>query len=116
MSDHKLAADAIRSLASWKERALMAEAKVASFERRDKIAIITKKAESKGAVLPKDKDLTKCSEHELKDLERVLDLITPRGDIKLGGLEDEGAVTSGSPAKQRSELEDYLVSDHPEFR
>ena len=110
MSDHKLAADAIRSAAEWKNRAELAEAKVASYERKERVAQITKKAEAKGALLPKNLDLTKCSEHILKDLERSLDLLGPNGGIKLGSPEDD---TPGSaPARQRDPLDEYVL--HPD--
>lgn len=115
MSDFKLAADQLREMASWKDRAIKAETKVAAFERRDRVATIMKKAETKSAKLPQNLDLMKCSEDELKNLDRCLDLITPRGDIKLGSLDEDSTVPTGGH-KPRSELEEYILAPHPEFQ
>lgn len=114
MSDFKVAAEQLRELADWKTRALAAEEKVAKYERKERVANIVKKAEAKSAQLPKNLDLMKCSEDELVNLDRCLDLITPRGDIKLGGLDEDSSVPTGN-TKPRSALDEYLLAPHPEF-
>ena len=104
MSDHELAAKAIRSVAHWKQRATVAEEKVASLEREKQIETITKVAEAKGANIPKD--LTKLAAPELRDLERVLGLITPKGDIKLATVDEDGPELS----RKLSDLEEFLLT------
>jgi len=115
MNDLDMAAGELRKLAHWKERAIKAETKVAEFEREKRIVSLSKKAEAKNAALPPDVDLMKCSEDELKGIERALELIRPRGDIKLGSSEGDGSVdiSSGKPARKMSELDEYCLTYTP---
>lgn len=110
MNDFKLAADELRAAASWKDRALKAEAKLAKFERQERIAKLSKLAESKNAALPQNVDLMKCSEEVLANVERALALISPKGEIKLGGLDEDSSVPAG---RQRSELDEFLLTYQP---
>lgn len=116
MSDYKLAADAIRSLAVWKGRALRAEEKVAAFTREKRVDELLKQADLKNVKFPEDLDLMKCSEEHLRDLERSLSMINPQGGIKLGSVEGGAgeAEADTTPTKQLSELDEYLFN--PNFQ
>lgn len=105
--DFKLAADELRQLATWKDRALKAETKLASYVRKDRIEAIVKKAEVKGAVLPQGVNLMKCSEDELANIERALELISPAGALKLASVEGGTNIPSSTPTRQRTELEEF---------
>lgn len=107
VNDHKLAADAIRESAEWQQRALSAEAKVAHYERKERVEQIQKLAEEKGAVLPAV-NLMECDQTTLDKIAGCVELVGPGGTIKLASLEGDASGDTGSPARQESELDRWL--------
>ena len=107
VSDHKLAANAIRESATWQTRALTAEAKVAQYERKERVAEIQKLAEERGAVLP-EVDLMECDDATLDKIAGCVEMVGPGGAIKLASLEGDVPGDTGSPTRHESELDAWL--------